>query len=80
MDLIREQYKQKQEPSHKSLVHLQAAQGTLHPCYLRRFREELGNALERVTSSPMCKKPDKTETLKSAVAEAERDVIYFNTL
>ena len=46
MDLIREQYKQKQEPSHKSLVYHHAVQVTLHPCYLRRFREELGNALE----------------------------------
>lgn len=80
MDLIREQYKQKQEPSHKSLVHLHVTQVTLHPCYLRRFREELGNALERVARAPMCKKPDKMETLKSAVVEAERDVIYFSTL
>ena len=72
MDLIREQYKQKQEPSHKSLVYHHAVQVTLHPCYLRRFREELGNALERVARAPMCKQPDKTETQKSAVAEAER--------
>lgn len=43
--------------------------GDPHPHYSGRFRKELGSPLMRVARAPICRKPGKTGTLKSVVAE-----------